>query len=127
MCFNEWADGCSIFVAIPTMTYSDSLSTWPPELIHPSHKAPYVALFPQSRLLSMRYFFLDDAAIGVGFFIYICIRLRVFVFSLFPLVCANQTAGFQETLTEVEILALIVGCVCHDLDHRGTNNAFQAK
>nr|XP_020452120.1 dual 3',5'-cyclic-AMP and -GMP phosphodiesterase 11A isoform X1 [Monopterus albus] len=37
------------------------------------------------------------------------------------------TAGFQETLTEVEILALIVGCVCHDLDHRGTNNAFQEK
>ncbi|MBN3300306.1 PDE11 phosphodiesterase, partial [Amia calva] len=37
------------------------------------------------------------------------------------------TAGFQETLTEVEILALIVGCLCHDLDHRGTNNAFQAK
>lgn len=27
----------------------------------------------------------------------------------------------------MEILALIVGCVCHDLDHRGTNNAFQAK
>lgn len=44
-----------------------------------------------------------------------------------PPLCANQTAGFQETLTEVEILALIVGCVCHDLDHRGTNNAFQAK
>ncbi|XP_034069143.1 LOW QUALITY PROTEIN: dual 3',5'-cyclic-AMP and -GMP phosphodiesterase 11A [Gymnodraco acuticeps] len=37
------------------------------------------------------------------------------------------TAGFLETLTEVETLALIVGCVCHDLDHRGTNNAFQAK
>uniref|UniRef100_A0A9J7X0F1 Phosphodiesterase n=1 Tax=Cyprinus carpio carpio TaxID=630221 RepID=A0A9J7X0F1_CYPCA len=37
------------------------------------------------------------------------------------------TAGFQETLTEMEILALIVGCICHDLDHRGTNNAFQAK
>ncbi|XP_061464364.1 dual 3',5'-cyclic-AMP and -GMP phosphodiesterase 11A [Rhineura floridana] len=37
------------------------------------------------------------------------------------------TAGFQEILTEVEILALIVGCLCHDLDHRGTNNAFQAK
>uniref|UniRef100_A0AAY4EY46 Phosphodiesterase n=1 Tax=Denticeps clupeoides TaxID=299321 RepID=A0AAY4EY46_9TELE len=37
------------------------------------------------------------------------------------------TAGFQETLTEVEILALIVGSICHDLDHRGTNNAFQAK
>ncbi|KAK3568504.1 hypothetical protein QTP86_008606 [Hemibagrus guttatus] len=38
-----------------------------------------------------------------------------------------STAGFQETLSELEILALIVGCVCHDLDHRGTNNAFQAK
>lgn len=38
-----------------------------------------------------------------------------------------QTAGFQEILTEVEILAVIVGCLCHDLDHRGTNNAFQAK
>ncbi|KAM6348688.1 dual 3',5'-cyclic-AMP and -GMP phosphodiesterase 11A [Alca torda] len=37
------------------------------------------------------------------------------------------TAGFQEILTEIEILALIVGCLCHDLDHRGTNNAFQAK
>ncbi|EPY73338.1 hypothetical protein CB1_013966006, partial [Camelus ferus] len=36
------------------------------------------------------------------------------------------TAGFQEILTEVEILAVIVGCLCHDLDHRGTNNAFQA-
>lgn len=53
----------------------------------------------------------------------------VCVFSHLPPLplCANQTAGFQETLTEVEILALIVGCVCHDLDHRGTNNAFQAK
>ncbi|KAF2987515.1 hypothetical protein EK904_002556, partial [Melospiza melodia maxima] len=39
----------------------------------------------------------------------------------------NKTAGFQEILTEIEILALIVGCLCHDLDHRGTNNAFQAK
>lgn len=45
---------------------------------------------------------------------------------LFMWVCL-QTAGFQETLTEMEILALIVGCICHDLDHRGTNNAFQAK
>lgn len=50
---------------------------------------------------------------------------------LIPSLCFSsgrtQTAGFQETLTDVEILALIVGCVCHDLDHRGTNNAFQAK
>uniref|UniRef100_UPI003AAA972D dual 3',5'-cyclic-AMP and -GMP phosphodiesterase 11A-like n=1 Tax=Centroberyx gerrardi TaxID=166262 RepID=UPI003AAA972D len=37
------------------------------------------------------------------------------------------TAGFQELLSDAEILALMVGCLCHDLDHRGTNNAFQAK
>ncbi|XP_060906785.1 dual 3',5'-cyclic-AMP and -GMP phosphodiesterase 11A [Labrus mixtus] len=35
------------------------------------------------------------------------------------------TASFQ--LSDAEILALMVGCLCHDLDHRGTNNAFQAK
>ncbi|CAB1446386.1 unnamed protein product [Pleuronectes platessa] len=37
------------------------------------------------------------------------------------------TANFQDVLSEAEILALMVGCLCHDLDHRGTNNAFQAK
>lgn len=38
-----------------------------------------------------------------------------------------QTASFQDVLSDAEILALMVGCLCHDLDHRGTNNAFQAK
>eukprot|EP00062_Callorhinchus_milii_P015136 gi/632965065/ref/XP_007898706.1/ PREDICTED: dual 3',5'-cyclic-AMP and -GMP phosphodiesterase 11A-like [Callorhinchus milii] len=37
------------------------------------------------------------------------------------------TVGFREIISDVEILALMVGCLCHDLDHRGTNNAFQAK
>ncbi|KPP71282.1 dual 3',5'-cyclic-AMP and -GMP phosphodiesterase 11A-like, partial [Scleropages formosus] len=37
------------------------------------------------------------------------------------------TAGFQDVLSDMETLALMVGCLCHDLDHRGTNNAFQAK
>uniref|UniRef100_A0A8C5GML1 Phosphodiesterase n=1 Tax=Gouania willdenowi TaxID=441366 RepID=A0A8C5GML1_GOUWI len=37
------------------------------------------------------------------------------------------TANFQDVLSDAEILALMVGCLCHDLDHRGTNNAFQAK
>lgn len=26
---------------------------------------------------------------------------------------------------DIEILALFVSCLCHDLDHRGTNNSFQ--
>lgn len=38
-----------------------------------------------------------------------------------------QTASFQDVLSDAEVLALMVGCLCHDLDHRGTNNAFQAK
>ncbi|XP_071786244.1 cGMP-dependent 3',5'-cyclic phosphodiesterase-like isoform X3 [Asterias amurensis] len=28
-------------------------------------------------------------------------------------------------LKEIEIFALLVSCICHDLDHRGTNNSFQ--
>jgi len=28
-------------------------------------------------------------------------------------------------LSELEILALFVSCLTHDIDHRGTNNAFQ--
>lgn len=28
-------------------------------------------------------------------------------------------------LRDIEILALFVSCMCHDLDHRGTNNSFQ--
>jgi hypothetical protein len=27
----------------------------------------------------------------------------------------------------LQILGLLVACLCHDLDHRGTNNAFQTK
>ncbi|CAL1544102.1 unnamed protein product [Lymnaea stagnalis] len=30
-------------------------------------------------------------------------------------------------LSDNETLALLVACLCHDLDHRGTNNAFQQK
>ena len=30
-------------------------------------------------------------------------------------------------LGELECLSLIIACLCHDLDHRGTNNAFQIK
>ncbi|XP_032814404.1 dual 3',5'-cyclic-AMP and -GMP phosphodiesterase 11A [Petromyzon marinus] len=37
------------------------------------------------------------------------------------------TAALSEVFTDSEKLALMVGCLCHDLDHRGTNNAFQAK
>jgi dual 3',5'-cyclic-AMP and -GMP phosphodiesterase 11 len=34
-------------------------------------------------------------------------------------------ADLQNILTPIERLALVVGCLCHDLDHRGTNNSFE--
>lgn len=38
-----------------------------------------------------------------------------------------QKCCLRRLLTKLECLALIVACLCHDLDHRGTNNAFQEK
>ncbi|XP_061185822.1 cGMP-specific 3',5'-cyclic phosphodiesterase-like isoform X2 [Saccostrea echinata] len=37
------------------------------------------------------------------------------------------TGGMIKKFDSLEVLALLVGCLCHDLDHRGTNNAFQVK
>lgn len=33
----------------------------------------------------------------------------------------------ERFVTDLEILGLLVACLCHDLDHRGTNNSFQTK
>ncbi|KAH9492518.1 Dual 3',5'-cyclic-AMP and -GMP phosphodiesterase 11 [Bulinus truncatus] len=41
--------------------------------------------------------------------------------------CMLQTGQMGNILTDVERLALMVACLCHDLDHRGTNNQFQHK
>ncbi|XP_076309815.1 dual 3',5'-cyclic-AMP and -GMP phosphodiesterase 11A-like [Tachypleus tridentatus] len=35
--------------------------------------------------------------------------------------------GLKAILTDLEIFGMLIGCLCHDLDHRGTNNAFQEK
>lgn len=32
---------------------------------------------------------------------------------------------FHSLDRDIEIFALFVSCMCHDLDHRGTNNSFQ--
>ncbi|KAK2720014.1 dual 3',5'-cyclic-AMP and -GMP phosphodiesterase 11-like [Artemia franciscana] len=37
------------------------------------------------------------------------------------------TTEWWRYLGEMEVLALIMACLCHDLDHRGTNNSFQIK
>ncbi|XP_057313858.1 dual 3',5'-cyclic-AMP and -GMP phosphodiesterase 11-like isoform X2 [Hydractinia symbiolongicarpus] len=39
----------------------------------------------------------------------------------------KELPDFKVNFTDEEKLALLVGCLCHDLDHRGTNNTFQVK
>ncbi|XP_064632499.1 dual 3',5'-cyclic-AMP and -GMP phosphodiesterase 11-like isoform X2 [Lineus longissimus] len=41
--------------------------------------------------------------------------------------CMIRNAHMQNVIGDLECLALLVGCLCHDLDHRGTNNQFQIK
>ena len=38
-----------------------------------------------------------------------------------------KTGKMERFMEDLEILGLLVACLCHDLDHRGTNNAFQLK
>ncbi|KAK7012019.1 cGMP-specific 3p 5p-cyclic phosphodiesterase, partial [Biomphalaria glabrata] len=37
------------------------------------------------------------------------------------------TGDLRPKFDAVEVFALMAACLCHDLDHRGTNNAFQVK
>ncbi|XP_021348961.1 dual 3',5'-cyclic-AMP and -GMP phosphodiesterase 11-like isoform X1 [Mizuhopecten yessoensis] len=39
--------------------------------------------------------------------------------------CMLKKGQMDNVFTDRERLALMVGCLCHDLDHRGTNNQFQ--
>lgn len=38
-----------------------------------------------------------------------------------------KTGKMERFMTDLEIFGLLVACLCHDLDHRGTNNSFQMK
>ncbi|XP_073817223.1 phosphodiesterase 6 [Musca autumnalis] len=38
-----------------------------------------------------------------------------------------KTGRMERFMKDLEIFGLLVACLCHDLDHRGTNNAFQTK
>ncbi|XP_055685169.1 dual 3',5'-cyclic-AMP and -GMP phosphodiesterase 11 isoform X2 [Lutzomyia longipalpis] len=37
------------------------------------------------------------------------------------------TTQWWKIFGDIECLALVIACLCHDLDHRGTNNSFQIK
>lgn len=49
------------------------------------------------------------------------------VFSSNKLFCLFQATQWWNIFGEIECLALMIACLCHDLDHRGTNNSFQIK
>lgn len=48
-------------------------------------------------------------AFAVGHFCYLLIRIP----------------AVKQSLNDLERFALLVACLCHDIDHRGTTNAFQ--
>lgn len=59
-------------------------------------------------------------------------NLACIIYQIMHLICvvfvlSSQSGKLSSKLTDVEQLALLIGCFCHDLDHRGTNNAFQIK
>ena len=45
---------------------------------------------------------------------------------MIPLIGGERGSNNQNHLL-FQIFGLLVACLCHDLDHRGTNNAFQTK
>ena len=48
-------------------------------------------------------------------------------FNLKWLTFVKKNTKIANSLQDIEKLGLIVGCLCHDLDHRGTNNMFQVE
>ena len=38
-----------------------------------------------------------------------------------------KTGKMDRFTDDLEVFGLLVACLCHDLDHRGTNNSYQTK
>ena len=38
-----------------------------------------------------------------------------------------KVGKYNQIYSDLEIFALLIACICHDLDHRGTSNKFQIK
>ena len=39
----------------------------------------------------------------------------------------KENREFKNNFSDEEKFAMVVGCLCHDLDHRGLNNIFQVR
>ena len=55
--------------------------------------------------------------------------LSLFYSHLTPTLNSVQYDSYEyiNFFSELEAFALLVACMCHDLDHRGTNNTFQVQ
>lgn len=51
--------------------------------------------------------------------------MHAFSVAHFVYVCIKNLPLANNQLDDIEILALFVASLCHDIDHRGTNNSFQ--
>ncbi|XP_034300949.2 cGMP-dependent 3',5'-cyclic phosphodiesterase isoform X2 [Magallana gigas] len=49
---------------------------------------------------------------------------HAFAVAHFCFLCIKNL-NLQQSLDDIELFALFVSCLCHDLDHRGTNNQYQ--
>ncbi len=45
----------------------------------------------------------------------------------YSIIGGHRSSFFSILLFLQQVFGLLVACLCHDLDHRGTNNAFQTK
>uniref|UniRef100_A0A0L8HM88 Phosphodiesterase n=1 Tax=Octopus bimaculoides TaxID=37653 RepID=A0A0L8HM88_OCTBM len=41
--------------------------------------------------------------------------------------CMLTTGGMKKYFSDFEMVVILVACLCHDLDHRGTNNDYEVK
>ncbi|XP_018651910.1 putative cgmp-dependent 3,5-cyclic phosphodiesterase [Schistosoma mansoni] len=53
--------------------------------------------------------------------------MHAFSVAHFVYVCIKNLPLANNQLDDIEILALFVASLCHDIDHRGTNNSFQVQ
>lgn len=56
------------------------------------------------------------------YFIYIYLSFIFLIFQMYAIACQVNLAA---RLGALEVLILLVSCICHDLDHPGYNNIYQ--
>lgn len=66
----------------------------------------------------MMFSIITVSVVKINCILWLCLNTNIFLF---------QATQWWKIFGDLECLALIIACLCHDLDHRGTNNSFQIK